>query len=208
MKKLLLISFFLFPTFCLAQIIDNSAIEELNNSNISFVEGEFVVYLADTVSPTFIADQFLQFDAHITFYGIEPLIISLVNSPTDSTLKKLGAHPKVVDVYKRETVQTFAEFDDELKKLNLTSEEYQVLRLNFIPEQPSDIYLLTFDYSVNETILKQIMNDFRDVAYFLKQNLPHVVNVKVEPGKELDTMDKIEALPFVRYTAMIASPLK
>ncbi len=206
MTKLFLTFFFLFPVFCSAQVIDNSAVENLNQSTINFVEGEFAVYLADTVSPAFIRQQFAALDIRISYNGIEPIIISLANSPSDSTLKKLSTHPKVTEVHALDTEKEYGNFEQELQKKKLPKEAYQQARFDFLSTQSTDSFLITFDYSVNEADLKTIMREFKDVAYFIKQNFPRIVNVEVSPSTELEMMDKIEALPYVKFTAMIASP--
>ena len=48
-----------------AQVIDDSALEDLQNKGIRFVEGKFVAYLADTVSPDFTAKAFAELDIQI-----------------------------------------------------------------------------------------------------------------------------------------------
>tara|TARA_R110002096_G_scaffold237751_7_gene428652 strand:- start:8032 stop:8673 length:642 start_codon:yes stop_codon:yes gene_type:complete len=208
MTKLFLTFFFLFPVFCSAQVIDNSAVENLNQGTVNFIEGEFAVYLADTVSPAFIRQQFAALDIRISFNGIEPIIISLANTPSDSTLKKLSSHPKVLAFKELDTEKDYQIFEQELRKKKLSKEAYQQARLDFLSSQSTDSYLITFDYSVNDAVLKKIMREFKDVAYFIKQNFPRIVNVEVVPGTELEKMDTIETLPYIKFTAMIATPPK
>ncbi len=206
MIKFCITFLFFLPVLCSAQVIDNSAVENLNQGTVNLIEGEFVVYLADTVSPGFIRRQFSALDIRISYNGIEPIIISLANTPSDSTLKKLTSHPKVLAFQALDTEKDYDIFEQELRKKNLSKKAYQQARLDFLSSQPTDSYLITFDYSVNEDGLKKLMRDFTDVAYFIKQNFPRIVNVEVAPGTELEKMDKIEGLPYVRFSAMIAAP--
>ncbi len=198
--------FFFLPVLCSAQVIDNSAVDNLSQGTVNFIEGEFAVYLADTVSPGFIRQQFAALDIQISFNGIEPIVISLANTPSDSTLKKLYSHPKVLSFKELDTEKDYEIFEQELRKKKLSKEAYQVARLDFLSSQSTDNFLITFDYSVNIVGLKKIMREFKDAAYFVKQNYPRIVNVGVSPGTELEKMDKIEALPYVKFTAMIAAP--
>lgn len=206
MKRLLLSIFILGlalsqPTN--AQVIGDEALQKIQDGQVSFLEGEFIVFLADTVSPDFVMQQFAEMGYEISYYGIEPILISLVNSPADSVLERLKKHPRIKRSYFESAPVDSAYFRELLQQQDLTGSDLDQAYNRLIESQTRKEHLFEFDYSVNETMLKAIMGNFRAVAYQILQNYPRSVNVSCEPGYEQELMTTIEELPFVESTALI-----
>lgn len=193
---------FCFSTIVSAQVIDDSSIEDAQNGGYTFVEGMFVAYLADTVSPGFIRDQFRNLEIAVLDEYIKPIVISVVNSPSEESVEKLKNHKNVTAFYSGSSKNEALKLERLLEGTSLSEEQKEQI-LN--EAAPVDIYFVEFDYSINRRALKKLMGDFRDVAYKIISDQPRTVTLKAEPGNEPLLMDKIEQLHFVESTAMIGT---
>lgn len=186
-----------------AQIIGDESIRKLEQGDVSFVEGEFIAFLDDTVSPGFIQSEFARLKYFLTYIEIKPIMISIVNEPSDSTLYRLRNHPEVTNSFFEEVNVDTAHFETMISNRGLTGEEYDKALARLLEFQTKPARLYEFDYSVDEARLKEIMKSFRNVAYEIFQNTPRSVNIQCEPGTEQEAMSKVEQLPYVHSTALI-----
>ena len=203
MRLFAIILVYTFSTAGYAQIIDDSSIDDINSGKVSFVEGRFVAYLTDTVSIGFIFEQFRLLGLQLADTDIHPLQITVVNKPPDSTVYQLRSHPNVTFVEPIRFDLDESAFMDSLKKQNLTPEAFQNARIDFLRSQPTGYFIIEFDYSVNEAGLKKIMEEFRNVAYNITQNIARTIQIYADPGNEEEIMTKVDSLPFVEYVALI-----
>ncbi|RNC83096.1 MAG: hypothetical protein ED557_10295 [Balneola sp.] len=186
-----------------AQIIGDESLRKIEQGEVSFLEGEFIAFLDDTVSPDFIQSEFSRLKYFLTYIDIEPILITIVNSPDDSTLYRLRSHPNVTSVYSDQVRIDTTSFENMLSVQGLTGEEYDKALARLLEFESRPTVLYEFDYSVDEARLKEIMAGFRNVAYDIFRNPPRSVNIQCEPGTEQDAMTKVEELPFVQSTALI-----
>ena len=203
MRLFAIIFLCVFSTAGYAQVIDDSSIDDINSGKVTFAEGRFVAYLADTTSPDFVFEQFSLLGLQLADTDIHPLQITIVNNPPDSTIYRLRSHPGIAFVESTRSDLVESAFMDSLKKLNLTPEAFQNARIDFLRSQPIGSFIIEFDYSVNEARLKEIMGGFRNVAYNITQNIARTVQIYTEPGNEEQVMAKVDSLPFVQYVALI-----
>ena len=186
-----------------AQVIGDDALQKVQDGQVSFLEGEFIVFLDDTVSEAFIQKRFNQLGYEISYSDIRPLQISIVNRPADSVLAKLGNHAQVIRSFKEGAPVDSAYFRGLLQEQGLAGEAFDRAFERLIESQQSEEQFFEFDYSVNLSRLKEIMGEFRSVAYQVFQDFPRSVNVSCEPGSEEELMKKIEELPYIESTALI-----
>lgn len=186
-----------------AQVIDDSSIEKNQNGNYNFVEGQFVAYLSDTVSPTFIHNQFQNLGISILEVTIEPLLIALVNRPTRERLEEMELHQHIIGIFQTSLTKERKNLEFKLSDPTLNAQQKKAIRQ--LLSMPQEDYVIEFDYSVDVKKAKRVMGEFRDVAYKIFRNSLRTVTLEAEPGNEPLLMDKIEQLPFVESTAMIGT---
>lgn len=185
-----------------AQIIDDSSIQGVQDGGYTFVEGMFVAYLSDTVSPGFIRDQFRVMKVNILDEQIEPILISIVNSPSEKRINELRKNENIAFVDKTLLQSEVEAFERQLEQMQISEEAKEVLRKR---NPVTETYVIEFKFSVNKVELKKIMGEYRDIAYKIIRDTPRTVTLEAEPGNEPLLMDKVEALPFVASTAMIGT---
>jgi len=185
-----------------AQVIDDSSIQDAQKSGYTFVEGMFVAYLADTVFPGFIRQQFRNLELAVLDEYIKPMVISIVNSPSKESVDKLRNHPKVRAFFRAVPRAENTEMEMYLNDSGFSEDQKMQIR-NKVDQ--AEMYFIELDYSVNKNALKTLMSQFRDVAYKIMSAQPRSVTLKAEPGNEPLLMDKVNNLPFVKSTAMIGT---
>ena len=193
----------IFSGLAKAQVIDDSSVDQIRNGNYNFTEGRFVAYLADTVSPTFIREQFQQLNITILEETIEPLLIAIVNTPSDESIKKLEVQEHVVGIYRTTLQGERRMLENKLIDPNLSTSQKKAIRQ--LLSMPSEDYVIEFDYSIDANKAKKLMGEFRDIAYKIVRNSFRTITLQAESGNEPLLMDKVEQLPFVTSTAMIGT---
>ncbi len=202
MKKLLILPLLLMISFSgSAQIIDDSSVDQAQ-SGYNFVEGRFVAYLADTVSPGFIEKVFQELEIPVLDMEIEPLVISIINQPSEKSLAALNNHSKIMTMHTMVDKTSELRLEQMLKERGYSEEQIKELKSK---AAETNRYLIRFDYSVNEQIAKTIMGEFRDVAYRIMSTPYKTVTLKAKEGEEPALMYRVEQLDFVEATAMIGS---
>ncbi len=204
MKKLLFLILFLISSISgFAQVVDDSALDKLQAGSYNFVEGMFIAYLADTVSPGFVHMYFQKANIKILDESIEPLLIALVNTPSEKSLEKLLGHKAIRSSYKTTLADETKSLRQNLENSSLSGKEKNAILKRMNPE--AETYLIELNYHINKKALKEMMKEFRDVAYKIIRDNPRTVTLQADPGKEPFLMDRVEQLYFVKSTAMIAA---
>jgi len=186
-----------------AQTIGDDALRKVQEGRVSTLEGEFIVYLADTVSPDFVISRLESLGYELGFMDIQPFTIAIVNQPEEAIITELTSRSQILDFnFRPEPVDT-SFFEDLLSSQDLEPDNYDASLARIIANQTSERLFIRFQYSMNEQAVIRFMTEFRAVAYEIISDFPRTTNILVEPGTEKDVMLEIEKLPFVEYTALI-----
>jgi hypothetical protein len=186
-----------------AQIIGDDALRKIEDGNVTTLEGEFIVYLSDTVSPDFVTQQLESLGYQLGFTDIQPFTIAIINQPDEETVNEISTKPEVLEVSLKPDPVDSTYFKDLLASQGLTESEYEAALSRIIASQTIERLYLQFQYSMNERAVINFMTNYRSVAYEIISDFPRTVNILVEPGTERDVMLNVEKLPFVEYTALI-----
>ncbi|MCR9130959.1 MAG: hypothetical protein NXI08_00205 [bacterium] len=203
LKHILLITLFWLPSGVYAQIIGDEALQKLQRGQSTTVEGEFIAYLADTVSPDYAITQLEALGFDLGYIDIQPFTIAIVNRPESEVIDKLTSQPEILEfVYQPDLVDS-AYFRELVDAQGLSKEETDAAFKRVLESQRIERLFIRFQYSMNESAVKAFMANYRSVAYEIISDFPRTVNILVEPGSENEQMLKVEQLPFVQYTALI-----
>ncbi len=205
MRLFLLALAILIPTASHAQIVDDSAIDDLTNGNVRFEEGKFVAYLADTVSPAFVSQAFENLGLQLQDINIARVSILIVNWPSDSTLSSLETDPSINAVVPIRTGDLRMMLTDSLENAGVPPDQIAEAAADFLKNIPVGTYLVEFDYSIDTIRAADILSQFDDLAFNFTPWPPKTVTILAEPGSEPEMMERVEQLPFVLYTAMIGT---
>lgn len=205
MKKLTLIFILsVFVQSLSAQEFDDSALQQAQQGNVTFMEGEFIAFLSDTTSPDFALSELKELGFEVVFSDINPIRIRIVNSPDAETLYKLEQHNDILRVEVIDSPIDTASYRSQLLQQGMSDSLVDQAVERILSSGPRQTIYVDLDYHVTTEQVKTIMGNFRDVAYTIEQDYPKTVNIKTAPGEESNIMEKLEKIPFVKSTAMIA----
>lgn len=190
--------------YSFAQQMDGSALEQAQSGEVSFMEGEFVAFLADTTSPDFALNEFQQQGFEVVFSDINPIRIKIVNSPDQDVLNRIEVYPGILSVEVVDSQIDTTSYRTQLQAQGMSGELLDQAMDRILASGNQKAIYVNFDYSVTSRQVAGIMGTFREVAYMIDQDFPKSVNIKTKPGEEQAVMEKIEKLPFVTWTALIA----
>lgn len=179
-----------------AQIIDDSSIQKAEQS-YEFVEGKFVAFLVDTISPAYVEKAFSVLNIPILSMNMQRALIGLVNNPSQESLATLLNHSKIHLISKTSEADVL---NIMLKNSNLSDDQKRGYRENSLPVIT---YFIEFNYSVDIQEVGKIMEMFDDIEYNLLREPERTVTLQAEAGNEPITMDRVEELSFVKGTAMM-----
>jgi hypothetical protein len=203
LKHILLITLFWLPSGVYAQIIGDEALQKLQRGQSTTVEGEFIAYLADTVSPDYAITQLEALGFELGYIDIQPFTIAIVNQPESEVIDELTSQPEILEfAYQLDLVDS-AYFRELVDAQGLSKEETDAAFKRVLESQRIERLFIRFQYPMNEGAVKAFMANYRSVAYEIISDFPRTVNILVEPGTENEQMLKVEQLPFVQYTALI-----
>jgi len=191
------------PNLASAQTIGDDALRKVQEGRVSTLDGEFIVYLADTVSPGFVIPKLESLGYELGFIDIQPFTIAVVNQPEEEIINELTLRPQILDYNLQPEPVDTSFFEELLSNQDLEPDDYDASLARIIANQTSERLFIRFQYSMNEQAVIRFMTEFRAVAYEIISDFPRTINILVEPGTEKDVMLEIEKLPFVEYTALI-----
>ncbi len=187
-----------------AQQMDESALQQAQQGNVTFMEGEFIAFLSDTVSPDYALSELEENGFEVVFSDINPVGIRVVSSPDSSRLEPLRQHPDIAKVDVITIAPDTEEYREKLRAQGLSGELLDQAVQRLVAAGPQQHILIQFNYNITSEQVKTIMGGFRDLAYSIEQDFPRTVNIKADPGEERSVMERAEQLPFVQSTALIA----
>jgi len=181
-----------------AQQLDDAA---LDLSSKKLVEGAFSVYLADTVSPGFVEQTFIEMGIEIKDTHIHPVSVFFGRKPDAGIYNKMISHPYVSDVkvMSKADKQEFNfpdHYTEEQKKRALESLE----RIN--NRSP---FHIVFKHHITPLLVDEYLSEFAEVNHAPVHPNQKYITVSCEKGQEEKLMDELEQLPFVESTAYIVA---
>lgn len=186
-----------------AQVIDDSAIDRINNGEVEFAEGRFIAYLADTTTPGYARMIFKQNGLDVALLNFEPVRITLMNFPSEQTLAKMRQDPDITRIQPMQSEIDPREMMDSLEKEGLTKAEISQALQKLQQQRKMGTYLIEFAYELNRDMADQKMRSYPNIAYEAFSDAPRMATLRAEPGKEKEAMQRAEMIPFVEYTALI-----
>lgn len=186
-----------------AQVLDDKALEKIENGETTTLKNQFVVYLADTASPAYIERQLSSLGYSFKNLNVDPIRINLANSPDQSIIDDLLSKPEILNHLQYTVEFDSLNFKQQLSEQGVNDERIKQSMQRYLSTFNEKKVRIEFNYDMNEQDVINFMTDFRSVAYNIIPVQAKTVTILVEEGTENDVMLEVEKLPFVEYTALI-----
>ncbi len=193
------------PFLAFAQVMDDSDIKKLEDGEYKLEEGKIQVTFSDTVSPDYIEREFEKMGLKILSSSFQPLVLTIENASGSEIMKELEDNKWV------EFIMSESEgiSDDDVKEFNKkdtldNSRINQMLtELNHSSEYKFIMVGLTYAATLAE--VSEIRNKFPDLDIQIAEYAERTAIIETEAKKELETMDELKKLAYVKNTAFIGN---
>lgn len=206
MKKLIVIVFaVLMPLFAFAQVIDDSSIKQLESGEYTLEEGRIQVTFSDTVSPDYVQQEFEKMGLKILSSNFQPIVLTIENAPATELMKQLE-DSKWVDFIMSESAGISDEDINELSDkdtLDNNRVNQMLAQLNHGGEYKFIIIGLTYAATIAE--VAEIKSNYPDLDIQVSEYSERTAVIQTAEAKEMETMDELKKLGYVKSTAFIGS---
>lgn len=206
MKNLIVIVFaVLMPLLVFAQVIDDSSIKQLESGEYTLEEGKIQVTFSDTSSPDYVQQEFDKMGLKILSSNFQPIILTIEDAPATKLMVELE-DSKWVDFIMSESAGISDEDIGELSKkdsLDNNRVNQMLAQLNHGGEYKFIVIGLTYAATLSE--VAEIKSNYPDLNIQVSEFSERTAVIQTETEKELETMDELKKLAYVKNTALIGN---
>lgn len=205
MKNLIRILMLLFPGLLMGQVMDESDINKLEQGKYKLEKGKVQVSFEDTVSLNYVQEEFRELELKILTTDFKPIILQVYEMPENLSLEELEENEWVELVF-----HTSADMDEtaqeEIKK-TYSSRFKEVISL-YEQIKREGFYEITLVVMTSEAMkesFEKLLEQYPGMNAEIIQESEKSAVVQTEENRELDVMDLLNELDYVKNTAMIGS---
>ncbi|MCP9291224.1 MULTISPECIES: hypothetical protein [Gracilimonas] len=195
----------LVPFIGFAQVMDDTDIKKLEKGEYNIEAGKIQVTFSDTVSPTFIEQKLDDMGYEILSSEIKNIVLSIENNPSPQQLKELEESEWVEFVMS----EAAGNSDKEMEEINdsdtLGSDKVNQLLAKLTYSKEYEYVVVALTYNATEKTVTDIKAAYPDLKFEVLQKSQRSAILKTEEDKELEAMDELKKLDFVKNTAMVGN---
>ncbi|MBO6584801.1 MAG: hypothetical protein JJ953_01720 [Gracilimonas sp.] len=195
----------LVPFIGFAQVMDDTDIKKLEKGEYNIEAGKIQVTFSDTVSPTFIEQKLDDLGYEILSSEIKNIVLSIENNPSPQQLKELEESEWVEFVMS----EAAGNSDKEMEEINdsdtLGSDKVNQLLAKLTYSKEYEYVVVALTYNATEITVEDIKAAYPDLKFEVLQQSQRSAILKTEEDKELEAMDELKKLDFVKNTAMVGN---
>ncbi|MCG8372725.1 MAG: hypothetical protein MI700_04300 [Balneolales bacterium] len=179
-----------------------STINQVEQGEHKFAKGAILVSLVDTVSPEFVQYQFQRLGLEILQNHIYPVTGHSTLGLTSSQIEWLSSHPFIQEIIIRESGLTEQKIAELVSGKNSQDSLRMTQSLQSLMSNPTKH--IVFKHSITHNMAETFAEQFSEYEIRIQYYNPKSVVVQTIPGKEAETIKKVEELIYVQNTAFIA----
>lgn len=195
----------LVPFIGFAQVMDDTDIKKLEKGEYNIEAGKIQVTFSDTVSPTFIEQKLDDMGYEILSSEIKNIVLSIENNPSPQQLKELEESEWVEFVMS----EAAGNSDKEMEEINdsdtLGSDKVNQLLAKLTYSKEYEYVVVALTYNATVKTVTDIKAAYPDLKFEVLQKSQRSAILKTEEDKELEAMDELKKLDFVKNTAMVGN---
>ncbi|WP_020403409.1 hypothetical protein [Gracilimonas tropica] len=205
MKNLIRILMLLFPGLLMGQVMDESDINKLEQGKYKLEKGKVQVSFVDTVSLGYVKEEFGKLGLKILTTDFKPIILQVYEMPENLSLEELEENEWVELVF--HTSANMDETAQEEIKEKYSSRLKEVISL-YEQIKREGFYEITLVVMTSEAMkesFEKLLEQYPGMNAEILQQSEKSAVVETEENRELDVMDLLNELDYVKNTAMIGS---
>jgi hypothetical protein len=204
-KLVIIIISVLIPFIGFAQVMDDTDIKKLKKGEYNIEAGKIQVTFSDTVSPTFVEQKLDELGYEILSSEINNIVLSIENNPSPQQLKELEDSEWVEFVVSEAAGNSDKELEEINKSDSLENDKVNQLLAKLTYSKEYEFVVVALTYSATEKTVEDIKATYPDLTFRVVQKSQRSAILKTEEDKELEAMDELKKLHFVKNTAMVGS---
>jgi hypothetical protein len=195
----------LLPVFAIAQTMDDASIKKLEGGEYSLESGKIQVTFVDTVSVEFIDKEMEIRGYEIISSNFQNLILSIENNPEPGQLNEIEGI-EWVDFIMTESASMKDEDVEEISRKD-TVDSDKVNKVLTLLNQTGDyeFIIVGMTYNATQEHLEKLREMYPGLEIKVSEKSQRTAILKTETDKELEAMDELEKLSFVKNTAFIGN---
>lgn len=205
-KHILLIIGVLWPIFTLAQVMDDSAIDQLQKGNYSIEKGKIQVVFDDTTSQKFAVKELERRGYDVLESTFQNIVLSIENDPRSGQLAEIEEHEWVdfilsessgisdeslEEINDKDTLDN-AKINQILSQINRKNTGYEFITVGLKP-------------TASMSVLEDLKTAHPNLEFRVAENSIRSAVIQTEEGKEEETIQNLKALPFIVDLTYIGS---
>lgn len=205
MIRLLLIIFVLLPVSVAAQVMDDNDIRKLERGEYSLEKGKIQVTFADTVHPEFIAHQMEKMGFEILNSTFQNIILSIENDPEPTQLKEIE-NTSWVDFIMTESAEIKDEKIEEIaEEDSIKDDKVNRMLAELTYSSEYEYILVALNYAATTEMVDSLRAQFPGLVFKIQEESIRSAILSTQPDEELEAMDALNELPYVKNTALIGN---
>jgi hypothetical protein len=194
----------LIPLFVIAQTMDDSAIQDLQNGEYKLAEGKLQVSFEQGVSEEEMRAEVTRLGYEVESAVFENYVLHVDNRIEEDQLTEIEGLT-VVDSVLDHRRQYDANLQNKIKESRMMSDAERNELLEQLEKQqgPSGLLLVFLNAGATESTVKEIRSQFENLEISVFKPAQRTAIIKTEVGKELEAMDELNTHSFVENSAFV-----
>ncbi|WP_421773324.1 hypothetical protein [Gracilimonas sp.] len=195
----------LVPLISFAQVMDDTDIKKLEKGEYKIEVGKVQVTFSDTVSPTFVEQKLDELGYEILSSEIKNIVLSIENNPSPQQLKELEESEWVEFVMSEAAGSSDKEMEEINSSDTLESDKVNQLLAKLTYSKEYEYVVVALTYNATDKTVEDIKAAYPELTFEVVQKSQRSAILKTEEDKELEAMDELKQLSFVKNTAMVGN---
>lgn len=195
----------LVPLISFAQVMDDTDIKKLEKGEYNIEAGKVQVTFSDTVSPTFVEQKLDELGYEILSSEIKNIVLSIESNPSPQQLKELEDSEWVEFVMSEAAGNSDKEIEEINNSDTLESDKVNQLLAKLTYSKEYEYIVVALTYNATEKTVEDIKAAYPDLTFEVLQKSKRSAILKTQEDKELEAMDELKQLSFVKNTAMVGN---
>ncbi|MGN8225494.1 hypothetical protein [Gracilimonas sp. BCB1] len=195
----------LVPLISFAQVMDDTDIKKLEKGEYNIEAGKIQVTFSDTVSPTFVEQKLDELGYEILSSEIKNIVLSIESNPSPQQLKELEENEWVEFVMSEAAGSSDKEMEEINNSDTLESDKVNQLLAKLTYSKEYEYVVVALTYNATYKTVEDIKAAYPDLTFEVVQKSQRSAILKTEEEKELEAMDELKKLSFVKNTAMVGN---
>jgi hypothetical protein len=204
MKQLAIMVFcVLMPALAFSQTMDDANLKKLQEGGYSLEPGKVQVTFTDTVSRDFAEKKMTELGYEMLSSTFQNIILSIENNPEPGQLNEIESLD-FVDFIMSESAGIKDEDIEEMSRKDTVDSD----RINTVLTQLNqtgnyEFIIVGLTYSATEERVDELRKAYPKLEILVEEKSQRMAILKTEEEKELEAMDELMKLSFVKNTAMV-----